>query len=407
MEKGIRVLKTVLITITLLALSLVVYGFYTVPDELHCVSFDDIETNGIYTISYKEPFVSNEKSISDSSDSRKYEVNVSLLGSIPVKTSSLTVSERQYVIPSGEIFGLRLYTQGVVIIKTDTVDTPQGYISPGENAGLKKGDIILKVNGEYVSSSNALSVIFSDNTTFEFKIEYIRNNAQYETTLNTVYSQSECKYKAGLWIRDSAAGIGTMTFFLPESGLFAALGHGVCDIDTGEILPFSDGDTVEAEICGCYKGENGKAGELCGTFLNNVTGILYSNCSEGVYGKLSSIQRDQKAVGIAMDYEVKEGKAQIISTVDNNGAKYYDIEITKISNSDTGIKNMVIKITDEELIEKTGGIVQGMSGSPIIQNGMLVGAVTHVFLNDPTQGYAIFAQTMLEKLNETAMAEVS
>ena len=405
MVKGIKLLKTLLITITVAALSLVVYGFYTVPDELYCVSFDDLQTNGIYTISYKNKAAANLRSIGTSAESRKYEVNVSLFNSIPVKTSSLTISERKYVVPSGEIFGLRLYTQGVVVIKTDTVDTSAGYASPAEKAKLQKGDIILKVNGEYVTSSNSLSLLFCNSGGASFEIEYLRDSKAYKTTLTTLYSESENKYKAGLWIRDSAAGIGTMTFYCPESGLFASLGHGVCDVDTGEILPFSNGDTVKADICGCYKGENGKAGELCGTFLSEVTGILFCNCSEGVYGKLSDYDKSQKVLPLAMSYEVEEGNAQIISSVDNEGAKYYDIEITKLS--DTEEKNMVIKITDEELIKKTGGIVQGMSGSPIIQNGMLVGAVTHVFLGDPTQGYAIFAQTMLEKLDETAMAEAS
>ncbi len=405
MVKGIKLLKTVVITITVIALSLVVYGFYTVPDELYCVSFDDLQTNGIYTISYKNKTAANSRNVGSSAESEKYEVNISLFNSIPVKTSSLTISERQYVVPSGEIFGLRLYTQGVVIIKTDTVDTSSGYVSPADKAKLQKGDIILKVNGEYVTSSNSLSLLFGDSNGASFDIEYLRDNSIYKTTLTTLYSQSEGKYKAGLWIRDSAAGIGTMTFYCPDSGLFASLGHGVCDIDTGEILPFSDGDTVKADICGCYKGENGKAGELCGTFLSEVTGILYCNCSEGVYGKLLDYEKNKKAVPLAMSYEIKEGKAQIISSVDNKGAEYYDIEITKVSDSED--KNMVIKITDEELIAKTGGIVQGMSGSPIIQNGMLVGAVTHVFLGDPTQGYAIFAETMLKKLDETAMAEAS
>lgn len=406
MVKGIKLLKSVLITITVLALSLVVYGFYTVPDELYCVSFDDIEISGIYTINYKQND-NVSKNAQAYNNSNKYEVDISVLGSIPVKTSSLTVTNRQYVVPSGEIFGLRLYTQGVVIIKTDTVDTGNGYQSPAKKAGLQKGDVILKVNGEYITSSNALSEILNNSGETQFKVQYIRDNKAHETTLKTVYSTSEGKYKAGLWIRDSAAGIGTMTFYLPDSGLFAALGHGVCDIDTGEILPFSDGDTVKAEICGCNKGVSGKAGELCGTFLNETTGILYTNCSEGVYGKLLSNSSGKSAIPLATKHEIKEGPAQIISTTDGKSAQYYNIEITKISDENSSDKNMVIKITDSELIEKTGGIVQGMSGSPIIQNGMLVGAVTHVFLNDPTQGYAIFAQTMLQKLNETATAELS
>lgn len=398
MVKGIRFIKNLIIAVTVITLFLVVYGFYTVPDEIYGFSGENIRVNNLYTVTYHQ---SDLKRDGDAAENEcRYNVKVNLFNAIPIKNSSLTVSDRYYVVPSGEIFGLRLFTEGVLIIKTETVDAETGSVSPCDMAGLRKGDVILKVDGKEVTSSNTLSEILSKGDKTEFGIEYERNGKRYNTILNTYYSVSQGKYKAGMWIRDSAAGIGTMTFYDPMTGAFAGLGHGVCDVDTGEMLTFSDGDIVSARITGCYKGERGKAGELCGVFSYDTIGVLLSNNQKGVYGVITNPNSDSKAIPIALSSEVKEGKAEIISTTDESGPCRYDVEISRINVSSNENKNMVIKITDEKLIEKTGGIVQGMSGSPIIQNGMLVGAVTHVLVNDPTKGYGIFAETMIDKMSE-------
>lgn len=399
MVKGIKLIKNLIIAITVLTLSLTVYGFYTVPDEIYSVSGEEIGVNSLFKVTYAED--NSSKVTRGVEKEGRYEVNVSLLGAIPIKSSSLTVSSRYYVVPSGEIFGLRLFTEGVVIVKIENVDTSSGNVSPAMQAGLTTGDVIVKVDDSKVTSSNELSNLFSQRDKSSFKISFIRDGREQTTILNTAYSVSQQKNKAGMWIRDSAAGIGTLTFYEPRSKIFASLGHGVCDVDTGEILPLSDGDIVSAKVCGCYKGTGGKAGELCGSFLNESIGILYSNNTKGVYGVMTKAIKSQNAIPIAFKNEVQVGKAQIISSVDENGPQYYDVEITKISPSNGENKNLVIKVTDSKLIEKTGGIVQGMSGSPIIQNGRLVGAVTHVLINDPQKGYGIFAQTMLETAFET------
>ncbi|MBO5937422.1 MAG: SpoIVB peptidase [Clostridia bacterium] len=393
MLKGIKFIKNLIIAVTVITLFLVVYGFYTVPDEIYGISGENIRVNNLYTVTLSQSEMKRDVR------EGKYNVSVNLFNAIPVKNSSLTVSNRHYVVPSGEIFGLRLFTEGVLIIRTEAVDAQTGSVSPCDMAGLKKGDVILKVDGKEVVSSNALSEILSKGDKTSFRIEYERNGKKHNTVLNTYYSVSQCKYKAGMWIRDSAAGIGTMTFYDPKTGAFAGLGHGVCDVDTGEMLPFSDGDIVSANINGCYKGEKGKAGELCGVFSYETIGVIWSNNSKGVYGVMSKTDSHSKAIPIALSYEVEEGKAQIISTVDGSGPCRYDVEISKINADSAENKNMVIKITDEKLISKTGGIVQGMSGSPIIQNGKLIGAVTHVLVNDPTKGYGIFAQTMIETMS--------
>ena len=398
MVKGIRFIKNLIIAVTVITLFLMVYGFYTVPDEIYGVSGENIRVNNLYTVTCRQGDVKRDMYTAEKEG--RYNVRVSLFNTIPIKNSSLTVSDRYYVVPSGEIFGLRLFTEGVLIIKTETVDTAQGNISPCDMAGLKKGDVILKVDGTTVVSSNALSEILSRGDKNAFEIEYERNSRIRKTVLNTYYSVSQCKYKAGMWIRDSAAGIGTMTFYDPLTGAFAGLGHGVCDIDTGEMLTFSDGDIVSAKITGCYKGEKGKAGELCGVFSGNTIGMLLSNNSIGVYGVIPVKTAQAEPIPVAMSYEVQEGKAQIISTVDESGICRYEVEISRINPSSAENKNMVIKITDAKLIEKTGGIVQGMSGSPIIQNGKIVGAVTHVLVNDPTKGYGIFAETMVKMMSE-------
>ena len=398
MVKGIRFIKNLIIAVTVITLFLMVYGFYTVPDEIYGVSGENIRVNNLYTVTCRHGDV--KRGMYTAEKEGRYNVRVSLFNTIPIKNSSLTVSDRYYVVPSGEIFGLRLFTEGVLIIKTETVDTAQGNISPCDMAGLKKGDVILKVDGTTVVSSNALSEILSRGDKNAFEIEYERNSRIRKTVLNTYYSVSQCKYKAGMWIRDSAAGIGTMTFYDPLTGAFAGLGHGVCDIDTGEMLTFSDGDIVSAKITGCYKGEKGKAGELCGVFSGNTIGMLLSNNSIGVYGVIPVKKAQVEPIPVAMSYEVQEGKAQIISTVDESGICRYEVEISRINPSSAENKNMVIKITDAKLIEKTGGIVQGMSGSPIIQNGKIVGAVTHVLVNDPTKGYGIFAETMVKMMSE-------
>ncbi len=404
MVKSIKAIRAVLMSLTFVVLCLLVYGFYAVPDEFNCISDKRESINEIYTITYGKKISGNGQR--NVGQSERYEARVSLLNVIPVKSSSVTVSSRQYVEVSGELFGLRLFTRGVMIVGTDEVDTEMGSVSPAKSAGLQKGDVICRINGNKVTTSQEISEIFQKSDGNSMNIEYLRGNKIYNVNFSLAYSLSEKKYKAGLWIRDSAAGIGTMTFYDVSTGMFASLGHGVCDIDTGEILPLSNGDIVSAYVSNCYKGKSGKAGELCGVFNTEIKGLLMCNCETGVYGKAQGVNA-KSLMPVATASEVTTGKAKIISTVDKDGPEYYEIEITKVTDNSSQNKNMVIKVTDNKLIEKTGGIVQGMSGSPIIQNNMLVGAVTHVFVNDPTQGYAIFAETMLEKARSISQENLS
>ena len=211
---------------------------------------------------------------------------------------------------------------------------------------------------------------------------------------------SENRLKAGLWVRDSSAGIGTLTFYVPGSDIFAGLGHAVCDVDTGDVLPIASGEIVPARIYSVVKGQSGEPGELRGGFELGSLGNLAVNGETGIYGSLTQTPVRGDPVPVAMKQQVKTGYAQVLTTIDGTEPELYDIRIDQVRYNDSSpTRNMVIVITDERLLEETGGIVQGMSGSPILQDGKLVGAVTHVFVNEPTKGFAIFAENMLKTAN--------
>lgn len=396
MKKAVKRLCVCLIAAAVGIMSVVVYGFYSLPDEIYSYCDNELDM-GFYTCSVQGEQAKVSKSVTLEGE---YLVNISLFNTVPVKSSNLKVSDRKYVVPSGDIVGLRLFTDGVMVVGIDDVDTDKGSVNPASSANIKKGDVIVTIDGRKVENSAQVEAVISGCGGKELAVEYNRGGEKLKTHITPVYSVSAGRYKTGMWIRDSAAGIGTMTFYEKDTGFFACLGHAVCDIDTGEVLPLSGGDIVSASITGCVRGRQGCAGELCGSFGNQTIGILYSNSESGVFGCFEDRDKSAEAIPVALKSEICEGAAQIISTVEGNSKACYDIVIEKLNSDSKDGKNMVIKITDAELISKTGGIVQGMSGSPIIQNGRLVGAVTHVFLNDPTKGYGIFAENMMQKQNE-------
>ncbi len=331
----------------------------------------------------------------NNNDEIRQEAKIELLDIIPVKNIQITNTKRKFVIPGGEIFGIKLYTDGVVIVDTDVVETENGDINPAEESGILVGDVIKTIDGVSVQSTKHLSKILENSQGKEMLIEISRNDKEVKVKFKTYKDSTSGKYKAGLWVRDSTAGLGTVTFYNPQNGSFAGLGHPIYDVDTKTIMPMKSGEMAEAGIKGLYKSSKGVVGELCGVLTGKNKGVLCLNCEEGVYGftKCNKIE----LMPIAVRQEIKQKDAQIICSIDNSGPQYFDIKIIKIyPNSQVANKDMIIKIVDNDLINKTGGIVQGMSGSPIIQNGMIIGAVTHVFVNEPTQGYAIFAERMYE-----------
>lgn len=320
----------------------------------------------------------------------------------PSTNNSVTKNEKNaetLVYLGGFPIGIKLYCDGVVVVDTQNVESSGAVLNPAQKAGILKGDIIKSIDGVKVTTNSEVSKIIEESNGRELKMQILRNGEIKNVVFSSVYSTVSGGYKAGLWIRDSSAGIGTVTFYTQE-GEFASLGHAVCDVDTGEILPISTGETTDAKITGCYKGKSGSAGELCGVLESKATGKIMVNESIGIYGVFNEVDTTKTLYPLCRKNEIKMGAAQIVTTVEDGKQEAFNIEIERIDYISGENKNLVIKVTDENLIAKTGGIIQGMSGSPIIQNGKLVGAVTHVFLNDPTGGYGIFAQTMLEVADE-------
>ena len=324
-------------------------------------------------------------------------VEAKLFGVLPIKDVNVTVVDDKKLAAGGDVFGVKFFTKGVMIIKQTEIETSEGNVSPSKKAGLVQGDIIISIDGKEVNTVEDVSAIVEKSYGRELEICYERDGCMEMCSLEPVLSLSDKKYKTGLWVRDSTAGIGTVTFYNPDDGSFGGLGHGICDVDTGKLMPLLRGSVVDVEITDVVKGKKGLPGEIKGSFDNKKRGVLTDNTDYGVYGVMDVLpdKISDKLYDVALKDEVKKSQATILSSLDSEGVKEYSVEIEKIMNGKDDYKNFVIKVTDEDLLEKSGGIVQGMSGSPIIQNGKLVGAVTHVFVNDPTRGYGIFIENML------------
>lgn len=332
------------------------------------------------------------------------EVSLKLFGVIPIKSVEICRTEAPVLTAGGTPFGIKLLMDGVMVTEMGKVENQNGEkICPAEEAGIKVGDIIKSADGKSITSNDEIQQIIANSNGSKIKIIINREGKDFPVFLKPEYSESSESWRGGMWVRDSIAGIGTMTFFDKDTGKFAGLGHPVCDSDTGELVPISSGEAVSVEITDTKKGSKGIPGELHGQFMyGGDFGVLNLNNSCGIYGILSdkaieSLCQTSNEYKMGYRQDVKTGKAEIITTISGNTPKKYDIEIEKIDyNNPESTKNMIIKITDKNLLESTGGIVQGMSGSPIIQDGKIIGAVTHVFVSDPTKGYAIFAENMTE-----------
>lgn len=333
-------------------------------------------------------------------------LNLNLFGGIKLKSVNVAVIPKTTVIPLGTAIGMKLYTKGVLVVGMSQINTDNNEkTKPYENSGIEQGDMILAINNKEVSNTDELIGEVNNSNGNSIKIKYLKNNETLETSITPVKSKNE--YKIGLWVRDAAAGVGTLTFYEPSTNSFMALGHGISDIDTEKIVEISNGELITANIVSIKKGEKGKPGEMKGTIdSGNKIGEISKNTNLGVYGNVTNKSYlgidSNNEMEVATRSEIKEGRAQIICQLDNNERNKYNIEIEKIytmNNEDN--KSMLIKVTDEELLNKTGGIIQGMSGAPIIQNGKFVGAITNVLVNDPTQGYAIFADMMIKQMRST------
>ena len=382
---------------------------YIIPESISVFADDSSDE---FLEELKLPFISASfesipvySRVSQGGDAKPFYVSLSadtkVFGVIPLKKVSVDMFADIALCPGGMPFGVKLYTDGVIVAGITGVDTEEGKKMPAGDSGLKVGDIINAIDGKAVNTTEEISSAIEQcgGNTVTFTVT--RNGKNVKVDISPVYSKTDNKYRVGVWLRDSTAGIGTVTFIYPENNSFAGLGHGICDVDTGGILPLRKGNVVDVTIKGITKGVAGSPGELKGTFSPGKIGSLIGNTTCGVYGMLSEKidTSHSEPLKIGLKDELKLGDAEIFCTV-NDKIDRYSAEIIKIGNKDAEQKNFVIRITYERLLDATGGIVQGLSGSPIIQNGKLVGAVTHVLVNDPTKGYGIFIENMLKNMPE-------
>lgn len=331
-----------------------------------------------------------------------------LFGVLKLKTVDVNVLENKKVYLGGMAFGVKVYTDGIIVEGVSEVDCKGKNVNPGEKSGILKGDIIKKINGKEIQSTTELLDAAKNSDGKGIKLSVLRGKEMLDIQITPAYSESEKQYKLGIWIKDGTAGIGTITYIDPNDLSFGGLGHGICDAESQKLFPMSYGKVCDVTISGVDKGEKGDPGELKGFFGTENPGVLLENTQKGVFGILHSSKYTEKSklVDIELRDKVTTGPATILCTLDSDNICEYDIKIEKINKYSDDTKNFVIKVTDEKLLEKTGGIVQGMSGSPILQNGKLIGAVTHVLVNDPTRGYGIFIENMLETANQVADEQV-
>ena len=327
------------------------------------------------------------------------EMWLSLFG-IPLKKVQVEVSEEKRLIPGGQALGVAMRTEGVLIVGIGEAD--EG-ISPAKIAGLQAGDVITAVGGETVTTAESLTALLNKSGGKSVPIAYHRAGEKRTCLLTPHRDDATGAVRLGAWVRDSTAGVGTLSFYDPDTGRYAALGHAITDGDTGAVLTVSEGQVLRADIVAVQKGKKGAPGELKGSFLREAQrlGDIRRNSILGIYGTLDKAAANPlypQGLPIGLRSGVHTGPATILSSVDGTGIHEYTIEITRVNHqSAPAPKSMVIRVTDGRLLEATGGIVQGMSGSPIIQDGRLIGAVTHVFVSDPTQGYGLYVDWMLQE----------
>ena len=307
-------------------------------------------------------------------------------------------AEPRYVIPMGSAVGIKLFSDGVLVVGFTDVATADGPANPARDGGLKTGDVITRMDGQEVSSIEEVQDILSRDGDHDVDLHVRRDGEEKDLTIRAVKCSADGTYKLGAWIRDSMAGVGTLTFADPDTGLFGTLGHGVNDVDTAVLLELQSGAITPAAVAGVVKGEDGRPGELRGAFSEDrELGTLFANTEQGVFGYLTDPgSLTGRALPVAEPDQVHPGPATILANVSGTEVAEYEAEILKVFDCAADSRDLMLKVTDRRLLEKTGGIVQGMSGSPILQDGRLAGAVTHVLIDHADRGYGILAAHMLE-----------
>lgn len=380
----------------LLSLFILIYGTMKdhIPDEIFV--YADEETD--WETFFQEPLISYDETV-EVSQNGSYQIRCKWLGVLPLKTIKVHTVEKQEVLVSGSPVGIYMETKGVLVIDSGEITDREGIRrTPAEHI-IQSGDYICEIDGKVLTGKRQLMQLVRENQGEPMELQVIRHQETIKLEMTPVETE-DGSYKLGIWVRDNIQGIGTLTYVEPN-GTFGALGHGISDADTGERLEISDGDLYRADILSIRKGTAGTPGELRGVINyreENRIGTICGNSQYGIRGQMEpgKYTESMKKIPTGLKQEIQTGKAEIRCDI-GDGIREYQCEILEIdSNAKDTNKCFVLRITDDDLLSRTGGIVQGMSGSPVLQNGKLIGAITHVFVNDPTKGYGIFIENMME-----------
>ena len=393
-------IKFILIIFLLFILYIYVSYISLIPENIFLCNGESLKLKKLWGI---ETIETTETS---NNNSNVTNLEISLLGKIALKNIVITNLEDIKVVPVGKVIGLKMYTNGVLVVGMSEIEDKNNVLNkPYEDTDIRAGDTILQINEKEVEDIDSLKNIVNESKGENLQLTLLRNGAVITTSIKAVETD-EKEYKLGLWVKDAATGVGTMTFYEPESKSFGILGHGITDSDTDNLINIDSGELVTTKIISLKKGIENEPGEIKGTIINQQTiGEISKNTQFGVFGNLNNLTAlnidTSKAIDVASRDEIKEGEATILCAIDDsNVSKEYKIEIEKIySDNNYNNKSMLIKITDDELISQTGGIIRGLSGAPIIQNGKFIGAVTNVLVSNPEIGYAIFGDLMIKELN--------
>lgn len=382
----------------MLILVLISYYYYNLPNHYYITKNSNLNLYSYFNITSipsqaVQPVLSSN--IIDGRFSNTF--TLKLFDCVPIKEVTTQTVNAPVLVPGGEPFGVKLISNGVMVVKLE--NSSNGC--PAKDCGIKCGDIVISVNGKKVSSNKEISNAIMNTKGKTVPVVICRNGQQM--TLKLTPTLWEGSYRAGMWVRDSSAGIGTITFYDPSTHLFGGLGHPVCDSDTGDTVHIKEGSAESVNIHGFNKSSAGDPGSLLGNFSGiDSIGEIYSNEDCGIFGRLKGSPSAKSSIPLGYRQEVHKGNATIYTTINGSKPKEYSIKIEEIDLIGDGTKNMVVRVTDKELLKQTGGILQGMSGSPIIQDGKLVGAVTHVFIRDTTMGYGVFADEMYNTALESS-----
>lgn len=374
--------------------------YTSLPDHIYVEPGESVRLARFSWITPMEP--GGTQSVASTRAVGSYNTTLTLNGVLPIKTIRTIVTERPVVKVCGTPFGVKMFSEGALVVGFTDIELENGgRANPAKEAGLRLGDRVVCINGVETENNDAVKEALEQCGGAPVEVIYVRDGEQFMTWMTPVQDEEKSQWMAGMWVRDSSAGVGTLTFVDEEKGVFAGLGHSISDTDTGESIALRSGEIVPCQIVGYTAGTIGSPGELKGQFLSaHASGTIRINGDNGVYGTTRTGFSGQE-MEVAFAQEVAIGEAEIWTTISGEEPQAYQAYIERINDADP-LRNLVIRVTDEELLEATGGIVQGMSGSPVVQNGRLVGAVTHVLVNDPTRGYGIFAETMLEQAESVA-----